>query len=231
MENTAAGDPICSLNNPKISAVLDRLHGEASRQVGGLARLLALALIDAVLRRRISSAEEARRLKHIYVPTSRKQGTFLYLIARSVAACRIVEFGTSFAVSTIYLAAAVRDNGGGCVIGSEFEPTKAAKARENVAQAGLGDLVEIREGDAQETLRNLEGTVDMVFLDGHKDLYLSILKMLTPHLRKGAVVVADNIYTFRRALTPYVRYISDSRNGFNSVVLHLKDGTAYAVRL
>ena len=55
--------------------------------------------------------------------------------------------------------------------------------------------------------------------------------MLTPHLRKGAVVVADNIYTYRCSLAPYVRYISDSRNGFNSVVLHLKDGTAYAVRL
>jgi predicted O-methyltransferase YrrM len=231
MENKAALDSICSLNNPRISAVLDRLHGEASRQVGGLARLLALALIDAVLRRRISSAEEARRLKHIYVPTSRKQGTFLYLTARSVGARRIIEFGTSFAVSTIYLAAAVRDNGGGCVIGSELEPTKAAKARENIAEASLGDLVEIREGDAQETLGNPGGTVDMVFLDGHKDLYLSILKMLTPHLRKGAVVVADNIYTYRRGIAPYVGYVSDSRNGFKSVVLHLKDGTAYSVRL
>ena len=76
MENNAAVDSICSLNNREISALLDRLHGEAGRQVGGLARLLALALVDAVLRRRISSAEEARRLKHIYVPTSRKQGTF-----------------------------------------------------------------------------------------------------------------------------------------------------------
>src|SRR6516225_99900 len=163
MEEQAAVDSVCSLNDQKVRAVLDRLHGEASRQVGGLARVLSLALIDAVLRRRISSAEEARRLKHIYVPTSRKQGTFLYLTARSVAARRIIEFGTSFAVSTIYLAAAVRDNGGGRVIGSELEPTKAVKARENLAQASLGDLVEIREGDAQETLRNPGGTVDMVF--------------------------------------------------------------------
>src|SRR6516225_8569127 len=151
MENQAAPDSACSLNNPKISAVLDRLHGEASRQVGGLARLLALALIDAVLRRRISSAEEARRLKHIYVPTSRKQGTFLYLTARSVGARRIVEFGTSFAVSTIYLAAAVRDNGGGCVIGSGLEPTKAAKAGEKVAEAGLGTLAGFREGAEKES--------------------------------------------------------------------------------
>jgi hypothetical protein len=76
MKNNPAVDSICSLNNPEITVLLDRLHGEASRQVGGLARLLALALIDPVLRRRISSAEEARHLKHIYVPTSRKQGTF-----------------------------------------------------------------------------------------------------------------------------------------------------------
>ena len=73
----------------------------------------------------------------------------MYLTARSVGARGIIEFGTSFAVSTIYLAAAARDNGGGCVIGSELEPTKAAKARENIAEASLGNLVEIREGDAQ----------------------------------------------------------------------------------
>ena len=75
-----------------------------------------------------------------HVPTSRKQGTFLYLTARSVAARKIIEFWTSFAVSTIYLAAAVRDNGAGRVIGLEFEPTKVAKARKNVAEAGLGGL-------------------------------------------------------------------------------------------
>src|SRR5260370_38675820 len=143
MEDKAAVDSICSLNDPKISAILGRLHGKASRQVGGLARLLALALADAMLRRRISSAEEARRLKHMYVPTSRKQGTFLYLTARSLAAGRIVEFGTSFAVSTIYLAAAVRDNGGGCLIGSGVGPTKTAQAREKLAGAGVGERGEI----------------------------------------------------------------------------------------
>src|SRR5260370_38755841 len=168
MEDKAAVGSICSLNDPKISAVLGRLDGEASRQVGGLARMFALALADAMLRRRISSAEEAKRLKHMYVSTSRKQGTFLYLTARSLAASRIVEFGTSFAVSTIYLAAAVRDNGGGCVIGSGFEPTKAAKARGNLPGAGLGGPVEIREGDAQPTRNNPGGTGGMELLDGQK---------------------------------------------------------------
>ena len=230
---TSEGDAkaACSLDDPRVRAVLNRLHGEANRQIGSLARLGASSLVDAVLRRQVSVAEEAQRLKDIYVPTSRKQGSFLYLVARSLSARRIVEFGTSFGVSTIYLAAAVGDNGGGVVIGSEFEPTKVVKARANLAEAGLGDLVEIREGDAQETLKDPGGPVDMVFLDGHKDLYLSVARMLTPYLRKGAAVVADNIYTFRRALAPYVAYVSDTSNGFCSVVLHLKDGTAYSIKL
>ena len=149
----------------------------------------------------------------------------------SVAARRVVEFGTSFGISTIYLAAALRDNGGGLVVGSEVEPTNVVKARANIVEAGLADLVEIREGDAQETLQYPGGVVDMVFLDGLKDLYLAIAKMLAPHLRKGAVLVADNIFTYKRSLAPYVGYMKDAANGFSSVTLYLKDGTEYSVRL
>lgn len=231
MTGEGAATMTCSLDDPSARAVLNRLHGEANRQFGGLARLFGLSVADAMLRREVSVAEEARRLKDMYVPSSRKQGSFLYLVARSLSAHRIVEFGTSFGVSTIYLAAAVRDNGGGLVIGSEFEPTKVVKARANLAEAGLAELVEIRQGDGLETLKDPGGPVDMMFLDGHKDLYLSVARMLTPYLRKGAAVVADNIYTFRRALAPYVAYMSDPSNGFHSVVLHLKDGTAYSIRL
>ena len=71
----------------------------------------------------------------------------------------------------------------------------------------------------------------MVLLDGFKQLYLSILKMLTPGLRQGAVVLADNIFTFRWALAPYVAYVQDPSNGFLSVTLFLGDGMEYTVRL
>jgi predicted O-methyltransferase YrrM len=73
-------------------------------------------------------------------------------------------------------------------------------ARRNIDEAGLSDFVEIREGDAQQTLQNPGGSVDMVLLDGFKQLYLPMLQMLTPHLRRGAIVVADNIFTFRLRL-------------------------------
>jgi predicted O-methyltransferase YrrM len=170
-------------------------------------------------------------LRGFYLSISQKQGTFAYLVARSLGARRIVEFGTSFGVSTIYLAAAVRDNGGGVVIGSEIEPQKIATARANIDEAGLAAHVHIREGDAQQTLRDAGGPVDMVLMDGAKELYLPVINVLTPQLRPAAVVLADNIYAFRAALKPYVLHMRDPSNGFQSVTLFLGSGTEYSVRL
>jgi predicted O-methyltransferase YrrM len=91
-------------------------------------------------------------LKDLPLAVSRETGVLLYMLARSCAARMIVEFGTSFGISTLYLAAALRDNGGGRLITSEFEPSKVARARDNLTAGGLIDLVEIREGDALQTL-------------------------------------------------------------------------------
>ncbi len=221
----------CSLRESRVHAVLERLHREAGMQNLALARLLASFVADKLARRELTMSEEVSRLKNLYVPVSPKQGQFIYSVARSIRAKRIVEFGTSFGVSTTYLAAAVRDNGGGIVIGSELEPNKVVIARRNIGDAGLSDFVDIREGDAQKTLQNPGGSVDMILLDGFKELYLPMLRMLTPHLRPGAIVVADNIFTFRIALAPYVSYMQDPANGFLSMTLFLGDGTEYSLRL
>jgi predicted O-methyltransferase YrrM len=132
-------------------------------------------------------------LKDFHLAVSKETATLLYMLARSTRARAIVEFGTSFGVSTLHLAAALRDNGGGRLIGTEFEPTKVGGARATIAAAGLDDLVEIRAGDAVETLaRDLPETVDLVLLDGAKGLYSRVLSLLEPRLRAGALVVADN---------------------------------------
>src|SRR5271170_1619385 len=133
------------------------------------------------------------RLQDHPLPISRTTGKLLYLLARSIGARNIVEFGTSFGISTLHLAAALRDNGGGRLIGSEFEPSKIARARENLVAGNLSDLVEIREGDALETLsRNLPQSIDFVLLDGAKNLYPAILTLLEGSLHAGALIVADN---------------------------------------
>jgi predicted O-methyltransferase YrrM len=95
-------------------------------------------------------------------------------------------------------------------------------------EAGLDDVTDIRLGDALQTLREVPEPLDLVLLDGWKDLYLPVLELLTPRLRPGAVVLADNIYTFRKALRPYVEYVQSGRNGFESVTLSISDGFEYS---
>jgi predicted O-methyltransferase YrrM len=133
------------------------------------------------------------RLKDFPLAVSRETGALLYMLARGCRARAIVEFGTSFGISTLHLAAALRDNGGGRLITSEFEPSKVARARENLTAGGVIDLVEIREGDALQTLgTDLPDTVDLLLLDGAKALYPEILDLVESRLRPGAFIVADN---------------------------------------
>jgi len=223
--------PGAGLDDPQIQSVLARLHRAADGQRLKLVRSFAPMLLGPLLRRKLSWVELAQRARELYLPLSPEQGMFCYLLARSLGARRIVEFGTSFGVSTIYFAAAVRDNGGGLVIGTELVAEKVAQARRNLAEAGLAEFAEIREGDALETLADVEGPIDMALLDGWKDGYLPVIQRIGPKIRPGGIVIGDNIFTFRRALRPYVEYMQDPANGFRSTTLHLADGTELSVRL
>jgi predicted O-methyltransferase YrrM len=132
-------------------------------------------------------------VKDLWLAVSPETGTLLYMLARSTGARIIVEFGTSFGISTLYLAAALRDNGGGRLITTEFEPSKVTRAKANLAEGGLVDLVEVREGDALETLAaDLPDRIDLLLLDGAKALYPEILELVESRLRPGALVIADN---------------------------------------
>jgi predicted O-methyltransferase YrrM len=131
--------------------------------------------------------------KNTHLAVSPDTGKLIYMLARASKARSIVEFGTSFAISTLHLAAALRDNGGGRLITSEFEPSKVERARRNIEAAGFSDLVELRAGDALETLaKDLPERVDLVLLDGAKALYSRILALIEPRLTPGAWVIADN---------------------------------------
>ena len=154
------------------------------------------------------------RMKDLPLAVSRETGALLYMLARSSGARTIVEFGTSFGISTLHLAAALRDNGGGRLITSEFEPSKAARARDNLKAGGVMDLVEIREGDALETLSvDLPDTIDLILLDGAKSLYFEILNLLESRLKPGALIVADNA-----DMSPdYLKRMRSPASGYMSV--------------
>jgi len=186
-----------TLTTAPLAPLLDRLFEQADAASAATDAAVA-DLSDEeqgrLMRSKTAYADLYGRLKNVPLAVSRETGALLYMLARSSSARTIVEFGTSFGISTLHLAAALRDNGGGRLITSEFEPSKAARARDNLTAGGLIDLVEIREGDALQTLSvDLPDTVDLLLLDGAKALYPEILSLVESRLRPGAFVVADNV--------------------------------------
>ena len=212
---------------PRVRSVLDRLHTLADAHDDDLAERIHG---DPVWRSG-TSEQRATMAQDVLLAVSRDAGRLLYAITRSVAAKRIVEFGTSFGVSTIYFAAALHDNGGGVVIGSELASSKVTKAQRNLAEAGLSEFAEIRAGDATQTLQDTGGVIDLLFLDGWKDLYLDVLLLASTSLRPGSVVLADDVSLFPDRLAQYLRYVRDPTNGFVSVLIPVGDGIEYSVRL
>lgn len=185
-----------TLLHPPLSTLLTGLFADADASDVALQKQRA-GLSDEDRARMMTNPDDYRTLyssmKNFHLAVSRETGAMLYMLARSTQARSIVEFGTSFGISTLHLAAALKDNGGGRLIGTEFEPSKVAQARKNLDAAGLSDLVEIREGDALQTLaHDLPKTVDFVLLDGAKPLYVKVLELLEPRLREGALLLADN---------------------------------------
>jgi predicted O-methyltransferase YrrM len=179
-----------------LAPLLDRLFEEAAAASPATSPALAdLSTQERahLMRSKTDYLEFYGRLKDLPLAISRETGALLYMLGRGGAARTIVEFGTSFGISTLHLAAALRDNGGGRLITSEFEPSKVARARENLTAGGLIDLVEIREGDALQTLSvDLPETIDLLLLDGAKALYPEVLSLVEGRLRPGAFIVADN---------------------------------------
>lgn len=206
-----------TLTNNPVASLLDRLFDQADAVQ--IAAIPAVAELSKDERERLMHSKTEylnlyHRLKDVPLPVSRQTGELLYMLARSCRARNIVEFGTSFGVSTLYLAAALRDNGGGHLITSEFEPSKVARARDHLEQGGLLDLVDIRAGDALETLAtDLPEQIDLLLLDGAKALYPEILGLVRSRLRPGALVIADNA-----DMNPdYVALVRSPASGFMSL--------------
>lgn len=174
-------------------------------------------------------------LKDALLAVDRRVGRFLYSLVRAKHAVNVVEFGTSFGVSAIHIASALRDNGGGTLVTTEIQAEKGLAARANLVAAGLSDLVEVRVGDAQLTLRDAPEPIDMVLLDGWPNLYLPVLLLLEPRLRDGCVVLADDLPVGGpvppEPLREFYKYVRDPRHGYATVDLPLGDGVEFCVRL
>lgn len=185
-----------TLTTAPLAPLLERLFAEDDAASAAVTAAMADLFEEEqarLMRSKTAYLDFYGRLRDVPLAVSRETGALLYMLARGCGARTIVEFGTSFGISTLHLAAALRDNGGGRLITSEFESAKVARARENMVAGGLIDLVEIREGDALQTLGiDLPETIDLLLLDGAKALYPAILSLVESRLRPGALIIADD---------------------------------------
>ena len=218
-----------ALPDPKLAAMLDRLHARSAEEAKGLASFFGERAREGTLDWNAFDDRTNQFLSDKLVALDRDKAEFCYELCRSLRAKRVVEAGTSFGVSTLYLAAAVRENarqdgGRGVVIGTEYEPAKARAARAHFAEAGLADFIDLREGDLRETLARIEGPVDFALIDIWTPMARPALERISPHLRPGAIVIADNTTQFRDAYDDYFAFVNDPKNGLRTLTLPFEGG-------
>lgn len=159
-----------------------------------------------------TAQERADAAEKRYLPIDPDAGRLLYSLVRATRPVTVVEFGMSYGISTIHLAAGVRDNGTGRVITTELNEHKIAVASQTFSSVGLADIITIQTGDALATLDALDDSVDFVLLDGWKELYLPVLKVLEARLRPDTLIAADNASMADTG--PYLDYVRDPANGY-----------------
>ena len=131
-------------------------------------------------------------------------GRFLFALVAPQPGCAVLEIGGSRGYSTIWLAAGVR-HFGGRVVSFEIDPEKCDRRRQNVAEAGLEETVELVDGDALQLLPPLDDVFDVVFLDAEKDDYERLFQLAREKVEPGAVFVADNVLSHEETLGAYSR--------------------------
>lgn len=201
----------------QVEDVLRRLHKDAKKDY--------LRIGKGVVKSAFRPMEPAD-FKHAYLPISQEQGVFIRDLIVKENCQQVVEFGTSFGISTIYMADAVRQTGGK-VITTELLKSKAERAAQNITEAGLADYVDIKVGDAMETLKDHAAPIDFLFLDGWKDLYLPLFRLLESQFHKGTLIYADNMDM--EGTRAYANYVLE-----NSTTYHTRSvdsGKAFLTRV
>lgn len=223
------------LNDPRLEALLDRLHAQSVGQNETVVSYFMKRASEGTLDWNRFDDGMHSFMSDKLIALERDKAEFCYQLCRALRATRVVEAGTSFGVSTLYLAAAVRDNlrgdgGTGAIIGTEHEPRKAAIARANFAEAGLSDLIDLREGDLQQTLVDIRGPIDFMLIDIWTPMARPALELVAPALRPGAIVVSDNTTQFREAYRDYFEFVNDPANGLRTMTLPFEGGLELTVR-
>lgn len=173
--------------------------------------------------KRIFRPLQPKDFKDVYLSISKEQGEDLIQLIKQNNIKNVVEFGTSFGISTLYLAQGVLETGGH-VITTELVEEKAVKAIENFKTAGINDLINVKVGNALDTLQNHSEPIDLLLLDGWKDLYLPLFEMLESNFHSDTFIYVDNAdmadtKAFLKTVSQNPKYRLQSKFGGKVVVI------------
>lgn len=180
---------------------------------------------EETLMRSLPVEEMMGRRDEFLLPVGEEVGQFLYALAKSSKSKVILEIGTSYGYSTVWLAAAAKAHGGK-VITLEIDAEKANFAKSQIDKAGLADVVDFRVGDALESIKQSSEAFDFVLLDIWKSLYIPCFELIQHQLNQGAFVIADNILhppTYRKDMEVYKNRVKGTE-AFDSVLLPIGSG-------
>jgi len=212
-----------TLQDARVASALDRMYTESTAQFARLRDRSG----DFERLAKASAQERADAFSDFYLPVTPEAGRLLYALVRATRPSTVVEFGMSLGISAIHLASAVRDNGSGRVVTTELSAVKVAAAKKTFVETGLDDLITVLEGDALSTLGAVDGPIQFVLLDGWKELYLPVTKLLEPKLTAGALIVADN--TSMDDTKPYLEHVRDPGNGYVSVNFPVREADSMEI--
>lgn len=225
-----------------VDRLLDRLYAQQSAQDESVGAYFTARAAEGDMDWNNFDARTNEFLKDKLIALDRSKAEFCYHLCRALGARRIVEAGTSYGVSTLFLASAVRDNlraaskvsvervAAPVVIATENEPEKARHARRHFAEAGLSDFIDLREGDLRKSLVDVDGPIDFMLIDIWTPMARPALAMMHPRLREGAIVICDNTTQFRQAYDEYFEFVHDPRNGLRTMTLPFEGGLELTVR-
>jgi len=199
--------------------ILNAMYHEAKQDGLKVAKALAKSIITKVKPSDVGTA---------YLPISQEQGEYLYQLICEKNFKSIVEFGTSFGISTLYMAEAVKKIGGK-VITTEIVPAKCQQANSTFKKAGLDNYISLWEGDALETLKQIDQPIDLLLLDGWKGLYLPVFRLLEPFFRKNTLIFADN--TNMKGVKHFLKEISKEATKYQIEPLKFDKGNTVLISI
>jgi len=177
----------------------------------------------------IEEVNELRKSRPDHMQIPRIEGDLLYHIALSNGARLIVEIGTSYGFSGLFWAAALRKTGGRLHT-IDINPAKFEASRKTFAQAAVADIVTGHLGDARKILPDIDGPVDVAFIDADKPSCRAYFDLLWPKLRPGGSILTDNATTHRAELADYIAYVR-GRQDASSVEVPVGNGVEWTVKL